>query len=501
MGEIPLRPLLTATDIANIARCAHRVFLDRSGPQAEKLPPSAEALRLREEGIAHEKRVVEALDVAVVPSDRSLADRVACTEEAMAAGAPLIYHGVLTHDDLTGEPDLLKRVDRASTFGSFGYEPVDVKNGRATKSTKSAVVKTEYAMQLLAYAELLEYAQGWRPERGWIVDRHGVWQEVDLTAHAEAYTQARVTLDLIERERSATRPGWKTVCVQCAWRDKCWKELVAMDDLTTLPDIGEPKRDKLWAIGIRTVADMSESDPGHIAAIKGLGKGARLWPLRARAMRTGRPAKRASWTPPRADFEISYDVENLTGGDVYLHGLLIRPMTARKRGAPGFTESDFGTFEPICAAHPETEAEVWGRFLAKLVELEARGTYVTYIYSPHERGVLRRLRTTYGGSAALDRFEASIIDLRRIVVDSVIFPTDGNGLKTIADYVDFHWRDPNPGGAQSITWWTSYWTDPEQRLDARSRVLTYNEDDVRATFAVRDWLEQFCAAPRAAGAM
>jgi uncharacterized protein len=483
----------SATDLYNIARCKHRVFLDRSGPVSERLAPPAEALRLREEGIEHERLVIEGLDVTIVPPGGSIADRAARTAALMAAGAPLIYHGMLTQRDLTGEPDLLRRVERESSFGSFGYEPVDVKNGRATKSTKSTVVKAEYAMQLLAYAELLGHAQGWRPERGWIVDRHQSWQEVDLTLNLEAYAEARLVLQMIERGTSSTGPGWKTACAQCGWRDKCWEELVAGDDLTTLPDIGEPKREKLWTIGIRTVADLAAADPNHIASTKGLGQRARLWPLRARAVKTGLPAKRGPWVPTVADFEISYDVENLTGGNVYLHGLLVRPMAARKRGTPGFVESDYGTFEPICAEYPETEADVWARFLAKLVDLETRGTYVTYIYSPHERGVLRRLRGTYGGSPALDRFEASIVDLRRIVVDSVIFPTDGNGLKTIAAYVDFHWRDPDPGGAQSITWWTSYWANPEQHLVARSRVLEYNEDDVRATFAVRDWLEQFCA--------
>lgn len=150
-------------------------------------------------------------------------------------------------------------------------------------------------------------------------------------------------------------------------------------------------------------------------------------------------------------------------------------------------------FDPVCATHPETEAEVWRRFLVKVEDWTSRGSFVVYIYSPHERGVLRRLKKAYGGSDALERFEAAIVDLCKAVKRSVVLPTDSDGLKTVATHIDFHWRDTTPGGAQSITWWNEYWSEPAARSALRDRVLAYNEDDVRATFAVRDWLERFGA--------
>ncbi len=40
-----------------------------------------------------------------------------------------------------------------------------------------------------------------------------------------------------------------------------------------------------------------------------------------------------------------------------------------------------------------------------------------------------------------------------------------------------------------MAWWAEYMADPVGKEALRDRVIAYSEDDVRATFAVRDWLE------------
>lgn len=481
----------TATDLANFVRCSHRVFLDANGDTTAALRPSAEMQRLWEEGRAHEVAVIEQLQPTQV-SGSTTADREAATLALMAAGAPLIYHAVLRKDDLVGEPDLLKRIETPSALGGFAYAPADVKLGRATKTAASDTTKTEYAVQLCAYAELLEAAQGVRPENAWIVDRTAAWHDVDLRDFTELYADIRARFDAVQTGGEATIPGWKTsACTQCAWRDRCWKVLQETDDLTTMASIGIPKREKLWKIGIRTVADLATADPETLAATKGLGKVARSWPLRARAVKSTTPILLTPWIPPAVDIEISYDIENLTDPFVYLHGLLIRPTGGRQVGDADFVAADYGSFEPVCAVAGESEESVWMRFLQKIESLVAHGSIAVYIYSPAERVMLRRLKTAYGGSEALAVFEAAIIDMCKIVKRSVIFPTDGDGLKAIAHHIGFEWRDPDPGGGQSITWWKRYLEDPIANAWLAERVVTYNEDDVRATFAIRDWLVRF----------
>jgi predicted RecB family nuclease len=68
---------------------------------------------------------------------------------------------------------------------------------------------------------------------------------------------------------------------------------------------------------------------------------------------------------------------------------------------------------------------------------------------------------------------------------------DGLGLKIVASRgAGFHWRDEEPGGLNSQSWFNEAidGATDDARAAARTRVLDYNEDDVRATLAVRRWL-------------
>jgi predicted RecB family nuclease len=134
--------------------------------------------------------VIAGLDVQQVEG-APREERVEATLALMRGGAPLIYYGLLASTDLVGEPDLLKRVEHETRLGPFGYVPVDVKLGRATKKTESAVAKPAYAIQLCAYAELLEGIQGWYPSEDFTVDHDCVWQPVTLADAAVEYQDVR----------------------------------------------------------------------------------------------------------------------------------------------------------------------------------------------------------------------------------------------------------------------------------------------------------------------
>jgi uncharacterized protein len=88
----------------------------------------------------------------------------------------------------------------------------------------------------------------------------------------------------------------------------------------------------------------------------------------------------------------------------------------------------------------------------------------------------------------LERFRDRFVDLAKVVRDSVVFPTESGSLKEIARYCGFSWRDADPGGKQSMAWWAHYLADPITNAGFRDRVLRYNEDDVRASFVICDWI-------------
>jgi predicted RecB family nuclease len=67
---------------------------------------------------------------------------------------------------------------------------------------------------------------------------------------------------------------------------------------------------------------------------------------------------------------------------------------------------------------------------------------------------------------------------------------NGKGLKKIAPVAGFSWRDPEASGEASMSWYRLAvgFDGGEIDLSQRTRLLEYNEDDVRATRALRDWM-------------
>lgn len=373
----------SATDLVSFARCPHRVHLDATGDPSERVPASAVLQLLWESGNAHEARVIAGMEVVPVDHDRSTAERIATTLDLMRAGTPRIYHGYLASGDLTGEPDILERVDYRSALGPFSYVPVDIKCASAFEHGDPEKPKRHYLMQLSAYAELLEPAQGWRPDIGRIIDADGAAQTLHLGRFESEYEEACEQISAILRGEQETRPGWKSgECPNCAWQPHCWARLKDADDLTTVAGIGEGYRTKLWAIGVETAADLADTQPERLGEAKGVGPSrAVAWPRQARAQNRGTPEILAPWMPPSVDFEVSYDIEDFTPDPfVYLHGLLVRESSAPRYGSVGHHDGLYGVFEPVCAELPaDDERTVWARFLAKVAEYERRGSYAVYV--------------------------------------------------------------------------------------------------------------------------
>ncbi len=484
---------LTASDIASMTRCPHRVYMDRFGNPAERVPYPEFLQILWESGRLHEYEVVSGLDF-VSPAGDDLQSRSQSTLQLMSNGAPLIYHAVLGSDELTGEPDLLKRVEHPSRLGAHSYVPVKIKAGRAWEDPKAKTPKAKphYIAQLCAYAELLGVVQGVTPTTGYVIDSEGDWVPLDLTTFWSEYGQLRETGKRLAAGEQRTLAGKKAACDQCVWFDVCDRDIRNRDDVTLVAGVGDSHRGKLAEVGVRTVRELANAEPSLLITVKGIGPAfAQRWTRQARVQKVTSAEIREPWAAPAARFDVSYDIEDfMLDGTVYLHGLLLRPAAATRFGEPTHAPTDFGRYDGICATAGESEETVWRRFLERLEELDALGDYVVYVYTSHDRTHLARLRSHYGSSAALDHFADRFVDLYQVARDHFVFPTESTGLKSLAAFCGFTWRDSDPGGSQSIAWWAYYLEDPIGNAALRDRVIAYNEDDVRASLALRDWMER-----------
>jgi len=249
----------------------------------------------------------------------------------------------------------------------------------------------------------------------------------------------------------------------------------------------------LAAAGLDTVADLLSCDETArqvSSQIRDLGRLIR----RARAHLGGgvlRQVDADSLIADRADVEVDVDMESY-GHATYLWGAYVTTTTS----VPG-VEEGYRPFVTFGELTDDAETAVFADFWAWLMKLRAAvraqgKSFRAYCFwRAAEEGQMRR--AVAGGGAELpttrelERFFASEewVDLHQLAKDQLV--TEGPlGLKALAHYAGFEWRDEDPSGEASIGWYEeARGPTPDS---ARARLLAYNEDDVLATRALREWL-------------
>jgi predicted RecB family nuclease len=215
---------------------------------------------------------------------------------------------------------------------------------------------------------------------------------------------------------------------------------------------------------------------------------------------------------PEYDIEIDIDLENsqdavreagfedsLGRDAVYLYGYGIHDRTRN----PDWKSARFGYFDDY-ADNDEAEFSVlsrmWNFLQEQVKQAEITGKSIgIFHYSPHERTWWKNYanrHATKPGTPTLQSVEEFMdkyfIDLI-LVAKEIAFPVTGYSIKTLAPEAGFKWRVDDAGGGNSIVYFqkaSSPISTESDREEAITWLRSYNEDDVRATFAVRDYLRK-----------
>lgn len=506
-------------------------------------------------GIEHREAVLAALAKAPGAVDLRgvegpISEREAQTVAAVDAKAPVILRPVLPLDvegHRRGSPDALVWV-------GDGYWPVKSKPYRVTEkqlgaetllvSPLSAPAATDVLpdKRFRVYREgaLLELTHMWRmmQAHGWAAseERVGIASDeggepsivwVDLTekivrtysntagyklrsplerydhehgfrVHVAEAAQARTGVDDPE---PVVRPIRVRECESCAWWSVCLEQMddddISLKIEKTPLDVRELQT--LFHLGITTTEQLAEADleailPHYLPLTQHRDRSEqrlRQAHRRARMIQQGVMLERINDLEigvPRSPVEVDLDIETADDGSTYLWGCLV---TGRAE-EPEFVH--FSRFAHFDAVSEVELAEEFARWLVALID-EYPDTLI-YHYSDYETVHLRRIAAR-SDDPALARLVTLIgdhfVDLYNYVRQNFV-GVSGLGLKVVATKgAGFEWRDEDPGGLQSQSWFADACDheDLAVRDAARQRVLNYNEDDVRATLAVRNWMQSF----------
>jgi predicted RecB family nuclease len=367
---------------------------------------------------------------------------------------------------------------------------------------------------------------------GGVVDRSGVlwWLALDeplddrgspLAQYDARFAERVALLDAVEARRdepSRPRPGapwFHRECEECPFDAVCRGELEASDDVSLVRFTGAAEQELLRDHGVRTrralaalelglvargaaaADEPSEPDEPVAVSVGRRVRDAERLVRRARVEVAGtllRLVDADALDARRADVEIDFDMESYDNA-TYLWGAC---TTARVPVAG--VASGYRAFAEWGALTPAAEGALFARFfdwVATTVSAAraAGATVGLYCFWEHaERGQMRRAMESGAPGlptqAALDEvLLAPLVDLHHVVT-SQIQTAGPAGLKVVAGAAGFRWRDDAPSGEASMGWYEeARGADPVRADAATRRLLAYNEDDCRATKALRDWLE------------
>ncbi len=494
---------ITASQLYNYIVCPHRVWRDIYGPVAEKInEPNPFVQMLWDKGVQHEKKVVEGMKVLDL-SAGSKEDRFKQTVEAMKQGVDWIYQGVLIEGDLLGIPDLLKKMP------DNHYIPVDVKSGMGLEGVdeeneEKGRPKKHYAAQLCLYVEALQNLDFAKDNKAKVIDIQG--GEVDYNLDEamgkrtpmtwwEYYQQIKYEVQKLLENREQNKPAMAGACKLCPWYNSCKQWAQAEHDLTNIFYLGRTKRDKINDdLGIERVEDLLKIDLEEIKERKaknkqflsGVGEKT-LAKIMIRAdilVNNKGPVVYDKIIFPEVTYELFFDIEDDPTQDfVYLHGVY-----ERNNDTGGERFLDFTAKE--CT--PKGEEEAWAGFWAYIHSLPPKD-FAVYYYSPHEKTVYKKMQKLYPKVVTKEEVDdfydsPNVIDLYQIVLKSTDWPLSSYGIKAIAVYLGFSWRDESPSGALSIQWYNDYLNTQDEKI--LKRILEYNEDDCKATMVVKDGIEK-----------
>ncbi len=398
------------------------------------------------------------------------------TLEMMERGVSEIHSMPLLYlpAGMRGRPDVLVKTSGGrSHFGKYHYEVVEIK---LAKNLRRA-----HEVQGAFYTRLIGLIQGFTSKQFHIVNGESkvlpfvyAQCEPDLD---EAITGVRAVLNgkVVEPCYGSCRWPWENYGNRLAVENR---------DVSLIPGVGLGLQAGLKAGGFITVDDVAGTKPPKLLSVKGIGAvRAEDFYLKAKAITSQRPIRRPgnALAFRRKKYELFLDLEG-TDPRFNTEGLavtnyLIGVVTRNGRGSE---------YAPFVAPTPADEERMLREFCRYVTSLS---DYVIYHWHNYERVHLERMLEYYGISLrASSRILNHLVDLRPIATKSFAFPCYSDGLKSIASCLGFQWRQEDVDALTSVVLYLRYVRSGGTEKDAITKIMTYNEDDCRATMFIKDWL-------------
>jgi len=470
------------------SKCERRVYLQAHN-EIEAEPGEFEKL-IEEMGRRHEAKHLATFPMYSDLKDGDLSTRLGKTINAIKNGDQVIYQGVLegklprTGEKVIGIPDfLLKDGD--------GYKIRDCKLSRHVGEGRHE----EIVLQLELYGWLFQEVFHKPPTtlEVYLGDETIVpipFQGGNIAIAALEQIQALST----QKDEPYSPVGWSK-CAACGFRGRCWKIAEEKKDVALVYELDQGTAIALKQQGIVTIEQLlGKYDKDSLSELKKprgkqmvrVGSGAERILQQAEALRTGKERLLHSLQLPQAENLVMFDLEGLPPqfdelDKVYLWGTQVY---GRKPGTFLAGLAGFGL---------EGDKEGWENFLLNAESIFKEHGDIPFIHWHHyETTKLKSYLNRYGDSKGLaQRVLNNCVDLLKITRDALVLPDYSYSLKVVEKHAGFNRTMDEFGGDWSIVQYIRAVETEDEALRQKimSDILKYNEEDLKATWEVLQWLK------------
>jgi uncharacterized protein len=498
--------LITDHHLLNYKRCNRRTFLEVYGSLEHRDPEKDFLVKLKRENQTHIANVITTRNLDYHQPQASRAQWQLNTQqtiELMEKGVDCIFQGTLSltfaqwqavlgsevfekkietrlqkllpETTFLVAPSLLIKQPGKSKFGDWEYLPVNIKLGRRAKP--------EYKLIGAFHAQILGIIQGKIPAYSQLILKehqdylinldHWLTKMQQITAECWAMlAQQQEPEVFISRQR----------CNLCNWYGHCYGVAKSSQHLSLVPGVTPTRYEYLQEKEINSIEALDNLPEASLGELLG-DEVARQLKQQISALKSDRPLIRSDFdvvnTPPipTGVIEIYFDIEAEPELQIdYLLGVLVVDRAAN-------TEE----FYAFLAEQPEAEGRIWQQFVDFMALYPDAPIFH---YSEYEVDTIKRLARLYKTPPTITRAILSrLVDLHEWVTQSVILPVESYSLKALANWIGFYWRETQGSGDQSVCWYDQ-WLHTQDRV-LLELILSYNEDDCRATRHLKDWLLDF----------
>ncbi len=440
------------------------VWCDAFAPPEEREPENKYMHLLFERGIQHEKNVradlfPDAVEIPMLSFETGFKQVLdACQKGSkVLTGAPLFY----LPEDIYGITDVIeRRNDHSSTFGNHYYIVKEIKSAKH--------IKHEYIMQAAFYTYLIGKVQLYTPAKFYLINREQEEFEYEYDEYKDELLQILAGIKEVWNGKQIS-PTAKSC--KWPWENYCNKRAVETNDISIVPNVGPALKKKLNFAGILTVKQLA-TQPVELDIPEPTLKKIKLY---AQAWIDKKPIILSKPNLPKTGVELFLDFEGTDELETeegmvktdYLIGLLVK-------------DNNGAHFRPFVAEALTDEGRMLHDFLAYVKKFPDAPIYH---YGPYERTHIASLGQKY--KVNVSNILNNMIDVLSLVRKNVIFPTMTMSLKEISKFLGFRYRGM-ADAQESIVLYLQFLETKEREL--LQRILDYNEDDVRATMVVKDFL-------------